>query len=513
MRDCVTETIANVAAWMLSAGAADAPAIYCGDLMLTRGQLRARAGGCAARLVQEGLAPGDRVGLLAENSPFFIAAYLGAIAAGACAVPLPIDADDRSLDRMVAGMGLRRILVSQRLLGKAQRWAKTRDVGLLAESSDWPSAPLPASPEIDPRRGLAAMMFTSGSSGEPKGVMVTHANIACNTRDIIDYLALGPQDRVMVVLPLSYCYGMSLLHTHLAAGGSVVLNNRFLFPEKVLDDMGAKQCTGLAGVPATYQILLRKTRFARREFPSLRWLQQAGGKLSDPFLRELRQAFPRVKLFVMYGQTEATARLSYLPPDRLDDKLGSVGRGLPHTRLEVLKPDGAPVRPGSDEVGEIVASGGNITLGYWDDPAETSRFFRQGKLYTGDLARVDRDGFLFIVERSRDFIKAMGNRVSPKEVEEVIAELPQVVETAVIGVPHEMWGEAIKAFVVPTAAGSLTADEVRAHCLRRRLPNYKIPEQVEFLPALPKTAHGKVDRQRLKAEGTGDRGQRTEGRN
>ena len=156
----------------------------------------------------------------------------------------------------------------------------------------------------------------------------------------------------------------------------------------------------------------------------------------------------------MYGQTEATARLSYLPPERLADKLGSIGQGLPHTRLEVLKPDGAAVRPGSDEVGEIVARGGNITPGYWNDREETARYFRDGKLYTGDMARVDEDGFLFILERSRDFIKAMGNRVSPKEVEEVIAELPQVVETAVIGVPHEIWGEAIHAFVVTARGGA-----------------------------------------------------------
>ena len=343
-------------------------------------------------------------------------------------------------------------------------------------------------------------MPTSGSTGEPKGVMITHANIACNARDIIDYMGLSARDRVLVVLPFSYCYGMSLLHTHLAVGGSVVLFNRFMFPEKALDELERRRCTGLAGVPATYQILLRKTRFAQREFPSLRWMQQAGGKLPDVFLRELRQAAPHARLFVMYGQTEATARLSYLPPERLDDKLGSIGKGLPHTRLEVLGGDGAPVRPGSDEIGEIVACGENVAPGYWNNPEETARFFRDGKLYTGDMARVDRDRFLFLVDRGRDFIKAMGNRVSPKEVEEVIAELPQVVEAAVIGVPHEIYGEAIHAFVVPTVSGSLTAEEVREHCLTR-LPNHKVPERVELVGSLPKTSNGKVDKPRLRREG------------
>ena len=234
-----------------------------------------------------------------------------------------------------------------------------------------------------------------------------------------------------------------------------MLNNRFMFPEKVLDEMAEKKCTGFAGVPSTYQILLRRTHFAKRSFPALRWLQQAGGKLPNPFIQEIRRAFPQVRLFVMYGQTEATARLSYLPPELLDEKLGSIGKGLPGSRLEVLKDDGTPVRPGRDEVGEIVASGDNITLGYLNDAEETARFFRNGRLFTGDMARVDRDGFIFIVERARDFIKAMGNRVSPKEIEEVLSQMPEVVEAAVIGVPDEIWGEAIKAYLDYEQTGSI----------------------------------------------------------
>ncbi len=496
--------ISNAGGWLLSGGQPGAAALLSGEEVVTYGQLRARARAWTARLRGEGLVPGDRVGLFIENSPLFVAVYLGALRAGLCAVPLPVAESQQMLARMVADTDARRIVVSTRLVAKLQPAAAGQCVGLLVESPDnvvksaAEDAPAsePPLPALDPRRDLAAIMWTSGSTGQPKGVMVTHANIIANTLDIVEYMALGPQDRVMAVLPFSYCYGISLLHTHLAAGGSVVLNNGFMFPEKVLDDLDRKQCTGLAGVPATYQILLRKTHFAAREFPSLRWLQQAGGKLPDRFLRELREALPQAKLYVMYGQTEATARLSYLPPERLDEKLGSIGRGLPHTRLDVLRPDGAPVRPGAGEVGEIVASGENITPGYWRDPEETARFFRDGKLYTGDLARVDADGFLFLVERRRDFIKAMGNRVSPKEVEEVLAELPQVVEAAVIGVADDLWGEAVKAYLVTTTPGCLSADEVRSHCLGR-LPNYKVPQYVEFLARLPKTSHGKVDKQRL----------------
>ena len=199
----------------------------------------------------------------------------------------------------------------------------------------------------------------------------------------------------------------------------------------------------------------------------------------------------------MYGQTEATARLSCMPSERLHDKLGSIGQGLPSTRLEVVRPDGSPVTPGSDEVGEIVAAGGNIAPGYWNDPEETARYFRGGRLHTGDLARVDAEGFIFIVEREREMIKSGGHRVGAKEVEEIIAELPEVVEVAVVGEPHELLGEAIAAFIAPIDGSSLMSDDVREHC-RRHLPAFKVPERVVFLPKLPHNANGKVVKSELK---------------
>ncbi|MGD0652987.1 MAG: AMP-binding protein [Thermoguttaceae bacterium] len=495
----------NIAEKILSGAQPDRPAVCFGDKVLTYGQIRAAAYGWADRLIEHGFAAGDRIGLLAENSPFFIAAYLGVIRAGLCVVPFPIDCGEKTLESVALAAGMKLMLISARFRPRVEPVARRLDIKLEDESSvlpNWPAAPASpvtqcSFPTIDPRRDLAAIMLTSGSTGESKGVMVTHRNIECNTRDIIQYMGLGPDDRTMTVLPFYYCYGTSLLHTHLMAGGSLLLNNRFMFPEKVLDEMAEKKCTGFAGVPSTYQILLRRTHFARRKFPALRWFQQAGGKLPNPFIQEIRCAFPQVRLFVMYGQTEATARLSYLPPELLDDKLGSIGKGLPGSRLEVLREDGTPVRPGSDEIGEIAASGDNITLGYWNDAEETARFFRNGRLFTGDMARVDRDDFIFIVDRARDFIKAMGNRVSPKEIEEVISQMPEVVEAAVIGVPDEIWGEAIKAYLTTNKPGQLTVEDVRNYCLLQ-LPNYKVPEYVEFLPQLPKTANGKVAKEVLR---------------
>jgi len=494
----------NIAEEILAGGDAAAPAVWYGRELLTYGELRQRVHGWTAGLLGQGLSKGDRVGLFAENGPFFVTAYLAIIRAGLCVVPLQVDCSDKTLRQIITSTAMKRILVSARFFRSVQPLAESLGVPTIPQSQEPILAGTDdiAIPAVDPGRDLAAIMFTSGSTGEAKGVMVSHRNIQCNTMDIREYAGITADDRVMVVLPFYYCYGASLLHTHLMAGGSLVLNNRFMFPEKVLDEMVEKSCTGLAGVPSTFQILLRKTRFARRRFPALRWLQQAGGRLPNPVICQLRQAVPEVKLFVMYGQTEATARLSYLDPGLIDEKLGSIGKGLPHTCLEVLKPDGTPVAPGSDEVGEIVASGENITLGYWGDAEETGRFFRDGKLYTGDMAQVDQDGFIFLVERARDFIKSMGNRVSPKEIEDVIAELPQVIEVAVVGTPDEILGEATAAFVVTAGPNQLTADEVRDHCLGQ-LPNYKVPCRVEFLPSLPKTSNGKVDKLQLRGKAGG----------
>jgi acyl-CoA synthetase (AMP-forming)/AMP-acid ligase II len=381
-------------------------------------------------------------------------------------------------------------LVKEEALAKEDCSVPTSDSRLLTPDS----CPLVTGSSMRPS-DLAALMFTSGSTGTPKGVMVTHRNIECNTLDIISYMEMTSCDRVMVVLPFYYCFGMSLLHTLLMVGGTVVLNNQFMYPETVLQEMISRACTGLAGVPSTYQILIRKSRFREMAFRSLRWFQQAGGKLPNSIIAELIASFPHVRFYVMYGQTEATARLSFLPPERLGEKLGSIGCGLPSTRLEVINKNGSPVAPGSDEIGEIVAAGNNITLGYWNDSKETGKYFRNGKLYTGDLARVDADGFIFIVDRERDMIKSGGNRVSCKEVEDVIAELDAVVEVAVVGCPHELLGEAIRAFVA-TRDLSLSAEDVKAHCFKR-LPSVKVPESVIMLEKMPHLGSGKIDKPKL----------------
>jgi acyl-CoA synthetase (AMP-forming)/AMP-acid ligase II len=271
-------------------------------------------------------------------------------------------------------------------------------------------------------------------------------------------------------------------------GATLVINNAFQYTEDVLSDLERYQCTEIAGVPLIYQRLLRKSSFPRRPWPHLRLAQQAGGTLANVFIEEFLAALPTTKLFVMYGQTEATARLSYLPPEFLPVKLGSIGRGLPGVHLQVLDAFGNPVASGG--VGEIIAQGENVALGYWrEDPAKQS--FHDGALHTGDLAEVDEDGFIYVVGRSGDFAKPMGHRVSCREIEDVLAEMPEVVEVAIRGIPDAEFGEVVKAYLVTSSGNEITSYQIRQFC-KGRLADYAIPRQFEFLPELPKSGAHKV---------------------
>jgi acyl-CoA synthetase (AMP-forming)/AMP-acid ligase II len=354
-------------------------------------------------------------------------------------------------------------------------------------------------------------MFTSGTTSRPRAVCVSHQNIRANTESIIEYLQLQASDRMLVVLPFSYCFGASLLHTHLLVGGSVRICETQAFPETVVEAIDADRCTGFAGVPSSYQMLLRASSFESRRLPSLRHLQQAGGRLPHPQLARIAAAQPHARLFVMYGQTEATARLAYLPPDLLAAKPGSVGRPIPGVRLRVTDEDGAELPPGT--VGEIRASGANITRGYWADPDGTAAKFVNGELRTGDLARTDDDGFLYIVDRRDDFIKSWGYRISSQEIQDAALELPGIVAAAAVGRPDPEAGEAIVLFVsvrddvpgdvrddvrsdVGDDRGS-TVDDLRRH-LRSRLAKHLVPREIRVIAQLPLNENGKVIKTELR---------------
>jgi acyl-CoA synthetase (AMP-forming)/AMP-acid ligase II len=467
------------------------------------GALTTQAGLVAAQLLKIGGRKGDRVLLIGDTSLFWVACYLGIMQAGLVCVPIAANSQPRDIDYVLETIEAR-IVCAQDSVAIAhgasfagRHLLTDKDAPPVAETVSQQSLPsLMAEPtathdytSVAPN-DLAALVFTSGSTGQPRGVMVSHANIIANTDSIVSYLSLTERDRIMAVLPFHYCYGASLLHTHLRVGGEVVVDNRFMYPETVLQRMIETRCTGFAGVPSHFQILLRNSSLRKKQFPDLRYVQQAGGHLAPAFIRELREALPKTQVFIMYGQTEATARLSYLPPDCLEAKLGSIGKGMPGVKLLVLNEEGLEVRPG--EVGEIVAEGANVTLGYWKASQESEGIFRDGALYTGDLARVDEDGFIYIVDRAKDFLKCRGEKVSCRQIEEVLLEFDELVEVAVIGIPDDVLGEAVKAFVVPRIRDSNDLSGRMAAFCKSRLAPHHMPKQIVVLPALPKSNVGKV---------------------
>lgn len=477
------------------------------------GELRRRSEQIARFVLQMGARTGDRVLLIAENSLFWVTAYLGTMRAGMVCVPLPasIPANDlghilRTTEATIvfaqAEFAARHVehlegihLITDEGASSLRGVVSQESFSAICRSnpeggSDWP--------EHGPD-DLAALMFTSGSTGQPRGVMVSHANIIANTESIIEYLELTKADRIMTVLPFHYCFGTSLLHTHLRVGGSLVVDPRFMYPEAVLKRMIETECTGFAGVPSHFQILLRNSSLRKKQFPHLRYVQQAGGRLAPSFVAELRRALPATLLYIMYGQTEATARLSYLPPEFLDTKIGSIGMGMPGVRLRVLNEVGRDVRPG--EAGEIVATGNNVTKGYWCAPEESAATYRAGRLHTGDLATVDEDGFIYIVDRANDFLKCGGERVSCGRLEEQMLELEELLEAAVIGIPDGTLGEAVKAFVVPRSRDCHGIKErVESFC-KKRLPPRFVPREIVVVGTLPKNSAGKVLKARLASLG------------
>ncbi|MBP7688465.1 MAG: AMP-binding protein [Thermoflexales bacterium] len=485
----------NTADYLLAAGDADRPALIVNKVTYTYRDVRMASARLASELLAAGVQPTDRVGIFGNNSVFWLASYLATLKLGAIAVPFATALTADTIREMQAFVGCKIICAEQRIYRRlAGAFAETQPV-IFDDVLNGPGATeWPATNPIDPHSD-AAFMFTSGTTARPRAVRITHRNIQANTDSIIEYLALTEDERIVVILPFYYCFGTSLLHTHLRVGGTLVVSNQFVYPETTLDLMEATACTGFAGVPSTYQTLLRNSTFPRRELKSLRKVQQAGGKLQTVLIQELIAAVKYGEVFVMYGQTEATARLSYLPPHLLGSKLGSIGRGIPQVTLRVMGEDGQPVKPG--DVGEIFAQGDNISPGYLDEPDVNAQKFVDGVLHTGDLATVDDDGFIFVVDRKADFIKSYGYRVSSQQVEGCIVEMPDVVAAAVIGEPDLVRGEAIAAFVVLRTNAASTPRDIIAHCAER-LPNYMVPKDVTIIDRLPVNAHGKVVKNELR---------------
>jgi long-chain acyl-CoA synthetase len=442
---------------------------------------------------------GKNIILLSVNNLFFLKSYLGILKSGNVCIPLDPSIEPENF-RYIASLTNPGLIF---ITDEVRKKLATDDHRLITPG-DLPRHDLLAMPpeeksfhqqNSDLKNSLAEIIFTSGSTGKPKGVMITHGNLIANTSSIIEYLELKPSDRMLVVLPQYYCYGLSLVHTHLRAGGSVVFNNSFIFLGTVINNLLDYNCTGFAGVPSHFQILLRMSdSFRKTTFPSLRYVTQAGGKLAPVFIDEFREAFPAVKFYVMYGQTEATARLSYLPPELWEKKKGSMGKGIPGVELRVVDPGGNPIKPG--EIGEVIAKGGNIMPGYYQDDESTARSLKDGWLWTGDLGTVDDEGYIYLTARKNEIIKVRGKRISPREVEAVILQLPEVVDCSVEGIEDMIEGEALRATITlkDGMENVITAETIKKHCFRQ-LAQFKVPSVYEFRRNIMMSPTGKKIKQ------------------
>ena len=446
----------------------------------------ARIASFAIGFSSAGLEPGDRVLISCNLNPATTLAYLGAMYAGLTVVPV----NERGLS--ISGEAIFRTTAARAVWtdrGSECEWATRNGLLHLKGSFDLKDA-RSVMPAPRHENDLAALMPTSGSTGLPRLVKVSHGNLIANTEAIIRSQHLRPDERAMLILPLSYCFGASVMHTHLYQGGGVVYDSRFMFPDKVLHAIERYRCTTFAGVPTVYNILLRRSNIQSIPLPSLRRLLQAGGSLAPQRIQQIRELVPHAEFFVMYGQTEATSRISSLPPGWLSEKLGSVGLPLDNVLVRIVDENGKDLPPG--QIGEIWACGKSICSGYFDDPEETARKFRNGWLATGDMASCDKDGFLWIAGRKSEFIKMRGVRVSFAEIEARVAASPGVCECAATAVEHAEAGEAVALYVVAEPG----AHDVIAS-IRRNLPPEWVCDSVNLVAELPKNFHGKLVRSRL----------------
>jgi long-chain acyl-CoA synthetase len=428
--------------------------------------------------------------LLSVNNRFFLTVYFAIIKSGNVCIPLDPNIEKENLE-YISGLTNPVMIFMTSDIERKITAGTVKCISPDTIGKDEFRGPLTEKEENFNGKACAEIIFTSGSTGVPKGVMISHKNLIANTDSIITYLKLTQDDRMLVVLPFYYCYGLSLLHTHLRVGGSIVMNNSFIFLGSIINNLIDYRCTGFAGVPSHFQILLRKSdNFKTTKFPDLKYVTQAGGKLAPIFIDEFRNSHPEITFFVMYGQTEATARLSYLPPELYEAKKGSMGKGIPGVELRVVNETGRNIKPG--EIGEVIARGDNIMLGYFADEEGTRNTIRNGWLYTGDLGTVDKDGYIFLTARKKEIIKVGGKRISPKEIEAVILELPEVVDCTIEGVEDELLGEALKATIVVRGENGKETmpDRIKQHCARH-LALYKVPQIFELKEQLIISATGK----------------------
>ncbi len=487
-------------------------AIVHDDHRLTYKEINRQANALALWLRNVGVKPGARIALLFDNSIEYVISYYGILKTGAVVVslntalkkdPLVYLLNEIKPVMMIASHRFERLLIRMDF----SRLPMTR-LAIHNPRLDWTASPMRAaalqdilktessgkdpSTPIDPN-SLASIIYTSGSTGRPKGVMLSHRNIVSNVNAICQYLALSANDVQMVILPFFYVMGKSLLNSHFAVGGTVVVNNKFAYPAAVIKQLIRENVTGFSGVPSTFAYLLYRSPLRKMapQLTSLRYCSQAGGHMSNHLKQELRKVLPDwTQIFIMYGATEASARLTYLEPEYFWSKMGSIGKSIPTVNIKVLDENGHILPP--NHVGELVAEGPNIMQGYYQDPESTNRVLNHHGYHTGDLGYYDQDGFLYVTGRKDNILKVGGHRINPQEIEDVLLSSGLLAEVAILGQPDKLLGTCLIALATPIDAGC-SLESIYQFC-GSNFPPYKRPKSIKFISRLPKQASGKIDK-------------------
>jgi len=496
-------------------------ALVCGVQRLSYREIAEHSNRLAHGLIAAGIRRGDRVAVYLDNSVEAVLSVFGILKAGAVFMMVNPTTKVEKLTYVLNNSRARALITQHQKARDIQSWwslaphldtvlivgdegatpegGQRRAVSwskLMAEQGRAIQTPPRQTIDID----LAALIYTSGSTGNPKGVVLTHLNMVAAATSITTYLENTPDDIILNVLPLSFDYGLYQVLMAFKIGGTVVLERSFTYHHAILEKLMEERVTGFPIVPTISAILLQMD-LTKYRFPSLRYITNTGAALPTQHIAKLRQLFPHTRVYSMFGLTECK-RVSYLPPEQVDARPTSVGKAMPNVEAYIVDEQGQRLPPG--EVGELVVRGSNVMKGYWELPEETARMLRPGPvpeervLYTGDLFRMDEEGYLYWVGRKDDIIKSRGEKVSPKEVENVLYGLEGVTMAAVIGVPDAVLGQAVKAVVTLKEGSRLTEKDVLRHCTRH-LEEFMVPKLVEIRESMPRTPTGKIDKRELAA--------------
>ena len=481
----------------------------------TYAEINEMANAVANALIKDGLKKNERVAVFLDNSVETIAAVYGILKAGGVFSNLSPTLKPKKLEYIVNNLDAVFLLTQQSKMAVVSEiqancplLKKTVILGSdsvhdFINSVKWDDFLSGGGSENPGSRSinidLANIIYTSGSTKDPKGVMMTHLSMESAAKSIIEYLKYAEEDVVLNVLPLSFDYGLYQVIMCFICGATLVLEKSFMFPFVVIDKLIKENVTVFPIVPTILSLLFQLKDFGKYSFPGLRCVTNTGAALPVAFIKKLQEYFPGTQIFSMYGLTECK-RVSYLPPHEIDNRPTSVGISMPNQEVFIVDDNGNRVGP--DVIGELVVRGANVMKGYWKAPEETAERLKswiwpgEMVLYTGDLFKMDSEGFLYFVSRKDDIIKTRGERVSPKEIENAIYEIPGVVEAAVIALPDEILGNAIKVFVVQSENNSLSENDIINYC-KTNLEAFMVPKFVEFVDSFQKTSTGKIDKKVL----------------